>query len=35
MHYNDDALKQVLTNKSVLLEQRTRATVQLVLKTNA
>lgn len=35
MHQTDDALKQALTNKTVLLEQRTRATVQFVLKGNA
>ncbi len=35
MHQTDDALKQALLNKTVLLEQRTRATVQLVLKNNA
>lgn len=35
MHQTEDALKQALTNKTVLLEQRTRATVQFVLKANA
>ena len=34
MHQTDEALKQVLANKTVLLEQRTRATVQFVLKNN-
>lgn len=32
MHQTDDALKQVLAEKTVLLEQRTRATVQFVIK---
>ena len=35
MHQTEDALKQALSNKTVLLEQRTRATVQFVLKGNA
>ena len=35
MHQTDEALKQVLSNNTVLLEQRTRATVQFVLKNNA
>ena len=35
MHQTEDALKQALANKTVLLEQRTRATVQFVLKANA
>jgi aspartate kinase len=32
MHYTDEAVKEVLNNKQILLEQRTRATVQYVLK---
>jgi len=35
MHQTDEALKQVLANNTILLEQRTRATVQFVLKNNA
>jgi aspartate kinase len=35
MHQTEYALKQALSNKTVLLEQRTRATVQFVLKGNA
>ncbi len=35
MHQTEEALKQALINKTVLLEQRTRATVQFVLKANA
>lgn len=34
MHYNDDVLNEVLKDRNVLLEQRTRATVQFVLKAN-
>jgi len=32
MNYTDDAIKQVTNGKTILLEQRTRATVQFVLK---
>jgi aspartate kinase len=32
MHYNDSSLRKLLKGKEVLLEQRTRATVQFVLK---
>ncbi|MCU0423736.1 MAG: aspartate kinase [Bacteroidia bacterium] len=32
MHYNEEAIKQATTGKTILLEQRTRATIQFVLK---
>ena len=33
-HYNDSTIAQLTKNKEVLLEQRTRHTVRLVLKAN-
>jgi len=31
-HYNDDTIKQICTNKEIILEQKSRNTVQFVLK---